>query len=164
MFWKESYRDSQTTLDWELPRPKIFESFSFPILKTAPLFIFPNYQDYGYGIFLLDEKSRAYVLENIQNEKDDFLRAMMWGSLWDSVRETELAPRDYVELVIKNIALSSDFSRQSAEQDSTKNKIENADKKPPKGGTQNTSNNLVKYNFVVVLISTKPIFYTLLPE
>jgi aminopeptidase N len=75
-----------------------------------PLLIFPNYQDYGYGIFLLDERSRAYVLANIQNEKDDFLRMMMWGSLWDSVREAELAPQDYVELVIKNINTETDES------------------------------------------------------
>ncbi len=75
-----------------------------------PDLIFPNYQDYGYGIFLLDEKSRAYVLANIQNEKDDFLRTMMWGALWDSVRETELAPKDYVELVIKNLAVETDES------------------------------------------------------
>ena len=73
-------------------------------------FIFPNNQDYGYGIFLLDEKSRAYVLANIQTEKDDFLRAMMWGSLWDSVRETELAPADYVRLVVKNINVETDES------------------------------------------------------
>jgi len=73
-------------------------------------FEFLNYQDYGYGIFLLDEKSRAYVLENIQNEKDDFLRTMMWGSLWDSVREAELSPKDYVELVIKNINIETDES------------------------------------------------------
>lgn len=87
---------------------------SFPsllLVKYANVkFIFPNYQDYGYGIFLLDEKSRAYVLENIQNEKDDFLRTMMWGSLWDSVRETELAPKDYVRLVIKNINIEIDES------------------------------------------------------
>ena len=75
-----------------------------------PALIFPNYQDYGYGIFLLDEKSRAYVLANIQTEKDDFLRTMMWGALWDSVRETELNPQDYVELVIKNINVESDES------------------------------------------------------
>jgi len=80
--------------------------------KNYPLpdLIFPNYQDYGYGIFLLDEKSRDYVLENIQNEKDDFLRTMMWGALWDSVREGELAPKDYVELVIKNINTETDES------------------------------------------------------
>jgi aminopeptidase N len=73
-----------------------------------PRLIFPNYRDYGYGIFLLDEKSKKYVLENIQNEKDDFLRTMMWGSLWDSVREAELDPKDYVELVIKNLGSEKD--------------------------------------------------------
>jgi aminopeptidase N len=71
---------------------------------------FPNYQDYGYGIFLLDENIRDYAQKNIQNEKDDFLRTMMWGSLWDSVREAELAPEDYVELVIKNINVETDES------------------------------------------------------
>jgi aminopeptidase N len=71
-------------------------------------FFFPNYQDYGYGIFLLDDKSRDYVLKNIRNEKDDFLRSMMWGALWDSVREGELDPREYVELAIKNISVEKD--------------------------------------------------------
>ncbi len=75
-----------------------------------PDLVFPNYQDYGYGIFLLDEKSRGYVLKNIQNETNPFLRAMMWGSLWDSVREGELDPREYVELVIGK---SDGFSRLS---------------------------------------------------
>ena len=55
--------------------------------------VFPNYGDYGYGIFLLDDNSRDYVLKNIGLEKDDFLRTMMWGSLWDSVREGELDPK-----------------------------------------------------------------------
>ncbi|MBV9241306.1 MAG: hypothetical protein JO314_04785, partial [Acidobacteria bacterium] len=69
----------------------------------APTVILPNYGDYGYGIFLLDDKSREYVLHNIQNEKDPFLRSMMWGALWDSVREAEMDPREYVELVIKQL-------------------------------------------------------------
>ncbi len=76
--------------------------------------IFPNYQDYGYGIFLLDDKSRDYVLKNIHNEKDDFLRTMMWGSLWDSVREAELAPEVYVELVVENLSKSNAFTREAA--------------------------------------------------
>jgi aminopeptidase N len=75
-----------------------------------PKVVFPNCRDYGYGIFLLDRESRNYVLKNIQNEKDDFLRTMMWGSLWDSVREAELDPKDYVELVIKNIKTEPDES------------------------------------------------------
>lgn len=72
--------------------------------------VIPNYQDYGYGIFLLDKKSRNYILKNIQNEKDDFLRSMMWGSLWDSVREGELDPQEYVTLVIKNLNVETDES------------------------------------------------------
>ncbi len=69
--------------------------------RPRPEFIFPNYGDYGYGIFLLDDKSRDYVLKNIRREKDPFLRSMMWGSLWDSVREGELDPKEYVELVVR---------------------------------------------------------------
>ncbi len=66
-----------------------------------PKFTFPNLGDYGYGVFLLDRKSREYVLKNVQNEKDPFLRTMMWGALWDSVREGELDPRAFVELVVR---------------------------------------------------------------
>jgi aminopeptidase N len=76
----------------------------------SPDFVFPNYQDYGYGIFLLDDKSRDYILKNIQYEKDDFLRSMMWGSLWDSVRASELDPTEYVELAIKNVGFEKDES------------------------------------------------------
>jgi aminopeptidase N len=78
----------------------------FSLGVKTPDFIFLNNKDYGYGIFLLDEKSRDYVLKNIQNEKDPFLRAMMWGALWDSVREGELDPRVFVELVIKVLGAS----------------------------------------------------------
>ncbi|MGI8409865.1 MAG: ERAP1-like C-terminal domain-containing protein, partial [Pyrinomonadaceae bacterium] len=83
---------------------------SRPFDISGIAYVFPNYQDYGYGIFLLDDKSRDYVLKNIQNEKDDFLRTMMWGSLWDSVREGELAPKEYVELVVRHIGVESDES------------------------------------------------------
>ncbi len=82
--------------------------FAFTATIGTANFIFPNYQDYGYGIFLLDEKSRKYILANVQNEEDDFLRSMMYGSLWDSVREAEMDPRGYVELVIKNVAAEKD--------------------------------------------------------
>ncbi len=93
-----SYRDERLERGWSVPDswPK-----GFKIAEYEHYFIFPNYKDYGYGIFLLDVKSREYVLKNIQNEKDPFLRSMMWGALWDSVREGELDPREYVELVVK---------------------------------------------------------------
>ncbi|MBX3265721.1 MAG: ERAP1-like C-terminal domain-containing protein [Acidobacteria bacterium] len=76
--------------------------------SKSPEFIFPNYGDYGYGIFLPDEKSRDYVLKNIQNEKDPFLRSMMWGALWDSVREGELDPSVFIETAIRNLPAEQD--------------------------------------------------------
>ena len=97
------------------PKPKIKNTFTELIgVKTLVSrgstvdLVFPNYGDHGYGIFLLDDKSRDYVLKNIGSEKDDFLRSMMWGSLWDSVREGELDPRVYVELAIKNLPTEQD--------------------------------------------------------
>ena len=76
--------------------------------KRELAYVFANYEDYGYGRFLLDERSRDYVLTHFGEVKDDFLRALLWGSLWDSVREAELAPSDYVDLAIKNIAIEPD--------------------------------------------------------
>ncbi|MGB8507294.1 MAG: M1 family aminopeptidase, partial [Pyrinomonadaceae bacterium] len=76
--------------------------------KRRPAFVFLNDEDYGYGRFLLDDVSRAFVLKHLGDIKDDFRRALLWGSLWDSVREAELAPFDFVELAINNAARERD--------------------------------------------------------
>jgi aminopeptidase N len=69
--------------------------------KRRPAFVFANFEDYGYGRFLLDDTSRAYVVEHLGAVKDDFLRALLWDSLWDSVREAELAPADFIRLAVR---------------------------------------------------------------
>ena len=71
-------------------------------------YVFANAGDYGYGLFPLDERSRAFVLANFSQINDDFLRAQLWGSLWDSARDAELAPADYLELALKNVAAEKD--------------------------------------------------------
>jgi aminopeptidase N len=83
------------------------------VLRVPPnghklLYVFANYQDYGYGRFLLDDESRRYVLANLGVEKDSFQRALLWGSLWDSVREAELSPEAYIELAIRFLNSESD--------------------------------------------------------
>ena len=94
-------------MGWDIPEP----GSDFERVMYEQYFIFPNYQDYAYGIFLLDDKSRNYVLKNIHNETDLFLRSMMWGALWDSVREGELDPKEYVELVLRVQSKSNAFTR-----------------------------------------------------
>ncbi|MFN0140913.1 MAG: M1 family aminopeptidase [Pyrinomonadaceae bacterium] len=79
-------------------------------IAPTPVFVFSNFGDYGYGLFLLDSKSRDLIISRhlAKGERDDFLRSMMWGSLWDSVRENELNPKDYVKLVIDDIKSEED--------------------------------------------------------
>ncbi|HEY0406632.1 MAG TPA: M1 family aminopeptidase [Pyrinomonadaceae bacterium] len=76
--------------------------------RRAPSYVFANNSDHGYGRFLLDEKSKRAVLRQLGEVRDDFLRALLWGSLWDSVREAELAPAAYIELAIKLVASERD--------------------------------------------------------
>ncbi|HEX8558647.1 MAG TPA: M1 family aminopeptidase [Pyrinomonadaceae bacterium] len=70
--------------------------------KRRPAFVFANFEDYGYGRFLLDDRSRDYVGANLGLVSDDFLRALLWGSLWESVREAEMAPAEFVRLAVEH--------------------------------------------------------------
>jgi aminopeptidase N len=72
--------------------------------KREPAFVFANFEDYGYGRFLLDDTSRANVMRHLGSVKDDFLRALLWDTLWESVREAELAPADFIELAVAHAA------------------------------------------------------------
>ena len=74
----------------------------------APDWVFANYEDYGYGQFLLDPQSRARVVAQLGAVHDDFLRTLLWGTLWDSVREAELAPTEYVELALRLLPAERD--------------------------------------------------------
>ncbi len=82
---------------------------SKPDFKSqSPIFVFPNFDDKAYGVFLLDPRSQRYAIENIRSENDSFLRSMMWGALWDSVRFGELDPVEYLDLTLENIEAETD--------------------------------------------------------
>jgi aminopeptidase N len=89
-----------------LPAEMISGRWASP--KGRPAFVFANFEDYGYGRFLLDDESRAYVVNNLGAVKDDFLRALLWGSLWESVREAEMAPAAFVGLAVKHAPAERD--------------------------------------------------------
>ncbi len=76
--------------------------------RPCPDWIFANDRDYAYGRFLLDERSRTAVTAHIENIDDVFLRALLWGSLWDSVREVQIAPAEFLRLAIRALPSESD--------------------------------------------------------
>ena len=78
--------------------------------KACPEYVFLNDQDYAYGRFLLDERSRKAVIEQLGEISDVFERTLLWGSLWDSVREAEFAPRNFTELALRLLPQETDES------------------------------------------------------
>ena len=63
--------------------------------------LFVNDGDFGYGQFLLDRSTRERLLADPGAVKDDLLRALLLDSLWESVREAQVDPARYIELVLE---------------------------------------------------------------
>lgn len=69
----------------------------------APQLVFANAHDWGYGLFMLDARSRTAALGMLGSIGDPLLRAQLWDALWEAVRAAELAPRAWVELALREL-------------------------------------------------------------
>ena len=59
-----------------------------------------NDSDLTYAKVRLDDRSRRRLPEVLTSVDDPLIRALLWGSLWDEVRDCELPARAYVDLVL----------------------------------------------------------------
>jgi aminopeptidase N len=77
--------------------------------RPAPELVFANARDYGYFLLLLDSTS-VRSLENgaLHRVDDAFLRAMLWGALWDQVRGYRMAPERFVRLALRELPHETD--------------------------------------------------------
>jgi len=72
-------------------------------------FVYANGADYGYELVALDSMSRRNLLDGaLAQVKNSFLRAMLWGTLWDEVRAARLHPARFVKLVVRDLPKESD--------------------------------------------------------
>lgn len=76
--------------------------------RPAPAFVYANEGDFGYAIVLPDSASVAWLERHVSEVPDDFLRAMLWGSLWDMVREAKLEPVRYARMVLRSLPAERD--------------------------------------------------------
>ena len=76
--------------------------------KRAPAFIYANVGDHAYGRVALDERSVRYLEQHIGSVRDPLLRAMLWGTLWDQVRDAEHDPRRFLVMVQRESAAEQD--------------------------------------------------------
>ncbi len=75
---------------------------------ACPAYVFANAGDEGYGLFLLDDVSRKYVVAHIGGVQDLLQRTLLWGSLWASVQNAEMNPREYLNLALKSLPAERD--------------------------------------------------------
>jgi aminopeptidase N len=77
--------------------------------RPAPDFVFANARDHGYFLLLLDSAGvRAIESGGLASAGDPFLRAMLWGALWDEVRAVRMAPARFVRLVLRELPPETD--------------------------------------------------------
>ena len=76
--------------------------------RRAPDFIFANAADHGYALVHLDDRSVLWLESHIGEVRDDFLRAMLWGALWDQVRDARLAPVRFARAALRELPRESD--------------------------------------------------------
>jgi len=77
--------------------------------RPAPAYVFANAGDFGYFRTLLDARSLA-ALEGgaLGRVSDPFLRAMLWGAVWDQVRAARMAPERFAGLVLRELPAERD--------------------------------------------------------
>ena len=65
---------------------------------TAPALVFPNHGDHAYAKIALDPVSVEFVRAELHRVEDDLLRALLWTSLWEMVRDSQLRSTEYLSI------------------------------------------------------------------
>jgi aminopeptidase N len=73
-----------------------------------PLLVYGNAGDHAYAIVRLDPRSVATLERALGTVEDAFLRALLWGALWDLVRDAVLDPVRYVRLALRQLPREND--------------------------------------------------------
>jgi aminopeptidase N len=76
--------------------------------RRAPDFVFANANDNAYGLVMLDAASTRWVADHIGEVKDPLLRAMLWGAMWDLVRDARLAPSTFIATAMRELPHETD--------------------------------------------------------
>lgn len=75
---------------------------------APPAWVYANAGDEAYALVLLDSASVSFLETSLGTVTDAFQRALLWGALWDQVREAELAPDRFVQLALRELPAEQD--------------------------------------------------------
>jgi aminopeptidase N len=73
-----------------------------------PSFVLPNGEGLAYGLFLLDDRSRDYLLTHIEELEDPLTRGSAWVTLWDNLLEARMTPAAFFDAAGRAVAVEPD--------------------------------------------------------
>ena len=76
--------------------------------RARPALVLLNDDDLAYAKIRLDAASQEVALENLAAIENPLARAIIWGAVWDATRDAETAPRDFITLVLGNVATETE--------------------------------------------------------
>jgi len=102
----------QLKLDRKVPVTYKGASTSVPGMVGAacPDLVYPNYEDWGFVKVQLDGRSFDSARAHMQGVADPLLRAMLWQSLWDGVRDGKLPLNDFITTALDNAPGEKDYT------------------------------------------------------
>jgi aminopeptidase N len=77
---------------------------------ACPDLVYPNYEDWGFVKVQLDSRSFDSARERLAGVDDPLLRAMLWQSLWDGVRDGKLPLNDFIATALNNAPGEKDYT------------------------------------------------------
>ena len=75
---------------------------------AQPDLILLNDEDLAYAKIRLDERSLKTAVDHLSKFEDSLARTVVWGAAWDAARDAEASPREFVKLVLNNIATETE--------------------------------------------------------
>jgi aminopeptidase N len=79
-----------------------------PPPRQMPQYVLPNGGGLGYGLFILDERSRKYLLAHLEDIPDALTRGSAWVTLWDNVIEKYISADDFMALIVRALPRETD--------------------------------------------------------
>jgi aminopeptidase N len=77
---------------------------------ACPDLVYPNFEDWGFVKVQLDKRSFDTARTDVSGVADPLLRAMLWQSLWDGVRDAKLPLNDFITTALNNAPQEKDYT------------------------------------------------------
>jgi aminopeptidase N len=76
--------------------------------QLLPLFVLGSGGGLGYGLFVLDEASREYLLQHVEDIADPLTRGSAWVTLWENMLESHVTSVAFLDAVVRALPSETD--------------------------------------------------------